>query len=70
MADDVRPVDLGRVLVVAAVVVMVVLGAAIGTSLLPTDVQGAIFHGPVLIVVLIVGTVVVLWRIARGRPRG
>lgn len=57
-----------QVLVVAAVVVLVVLGAAAGTSLLPTEVQRLIFHGPFLIVVLIVGTAWLLWRIARGRP--
>jgi uncharacterized membrane protein len=69
VADDVRQADLGRVLLVAATVVLVVLGAAVGTSLLPTDLQRAIFHGPVLIGVLILGTAWVLWRIARGRPR-
>lgn len=58
----------GQVLVVAALVVLAVLGAAAGTSLLPTEVQRLIFHGPVLIVVLIVGTAWLLWRIARGRP--
>ena len=58
----------GQVLVVAALVVLAVLGAAAGTSLLPTEVQRVIFHGPVLIVVLIVGTAWLLWRIARGRP--
>lgn len=58
----------GQVLIVAAVVVLVVLGAAAGTSLLPTEVQRLIFHGPVLIVILIVGTAWLLWRIARGRP--
>ena len=69
MADEAREADLGRVLVVAAAVVLVVLGAAVGTSLLPADLQRAIFHGPVLIVVLILGTAAVLWRIARSRPR-
>ena len=57
-----------EVLVVALTIVAVVLGAAALTSVLPTDVQGAIFHGPVLIVVLIVGTAWLLWRIGRGRP--
>ena len=57
-----------EVLTVAAVAVGVVLGAAILTSVLPTDVQRVIFHTPVLIGVLIVGTGLVLWRIAARRP--
>ncbi len=56
------------VVLVAAAVVVVVLGAATLTSLLPTPIQQAIFHGPVLIGVLILGTAWVLWRISRGRP--
>ena len=56
-----------EVLLVAAAVVVVVLGAAVLTSLLPTEVQATIFHAPVLIVVLIVGTGWLLWRIGRGR---
>jgi FtsH-binding integral membrane protein len=57
-----------QVALVAAGVVAVVIGAAVLTSFLPTAVQQAIFHGPVLIGVLIVGTAWVLWRIAHGRP--
>jgi uncharacterized membrane protein len=57
-----------QVAIVAAAVVAVVLGAAVLTSFLPTPLQEAIFHGPVLIAVLILGTAWVLWRIARGRP--
>ena len=55
-----------EVLLVAAVAVAVVLGAAILTSLLPTDLQAIVFHGPLVILVLIVGTAWLLWRIARG----
>lgn len=58
----------GQVMVVAGVVVVAVLGAAAVTSLLPTEVQRLIFHGPVLIGVLVVGTAWVLWRVSRGRP--
>ena len=58
---------LTQVLLVALVVVGVVLGAAVLTSLLPSEIQRVIFDSPVLIVVLIVGTAVMLWRIARGR---
>lgn len=57
-----------QVAIVAIAVVAVVLGAAVLTSVLPTPIQEAIFHGPVLIAVLILGTAWVLWRIARGRP--
>jgi heme A synthase len=55
-----------EVLIVAAIAVAVVLGLAILTSVLPTDVQGIVFHTPLAIVVLIVGTGWLLWRIARG----
>jgi uncharacterized membrane protein len=57
-----------QVALVSGAVVAVVIGAAVVTSILPTPVQQAIFHGPVLIGVLIVGTAWVLWRIAHGRP--
>jgi heme A synthase len=56
-----------EVLLVAAAVVAVVLGAAVVTSLLPTGIQEAIFHAPVLIVVLVVGTGWLLWHISRDR---
>jgi uncharacterized membrane protein len=49
-------------------VVAVVVGAALLTGLLPTPIQRAIFHGPVLIGVLIIGTAWLLWRVAHGRP--
>jgi FtsH-binding integral membrane protein len=57
-----------QVLLVGSIAVAVVLGAAILTSVLPTDAQRVIFHTPLLIAVLIVGTGVVLWRIASRRP--
>lgn len=57
-----------EVLVVAAVAVGVVLGAAILTAALPADAQRVIFHTPLLIGVLILGTGLVLWRIAARRP--
>jgi uncharacterized membrane protein YfcA len=55
----------GGVLLVAGAVVGVVLGAAVVTSLLPDAVQDLVFHTPLAIVVLIVGTAWLLWRIAR-----
>ena len=68
-----RPVDRQpgwrEVLVVAGAVVVVVLGAAFLTSVLPTGAQEIVFHTPLAILVLIVGTAWLLWRIAR-RPAG
>jgi hypothetical protein len=69
MADARQP-GWRSVLVVAAGVVVVVLGAAALTALLPADVQAAFFGSPLVIGVLIVGTGLVLWRISRGRPAG
>ena len=68
MAERVRSVGWRQVLVVAAVAVSAVLGAAILTAVLPTDAQRVIFHTPLLIGVLILGTGLVLWRLAARRP--
>jgi hypothetical protein len=57
-----------EVLLVAGAVVVVVLGAAILTSILPTGVQEVVFHTPLAIVVLIAGTGWLLWRISRRPP--
>ena len=57
-----------QVLVVAGAAVGAVLGAAILTAVLPTDAQRLIFHTPLLIGVLILGTGLVLWRLAVRRP--
>ena len=57
-----------RVLLVAVAVVGVVLGLAVGTSFLPTGAQSIVFHTPLLIVVLIGGTVLVLVRLVRRPP--
>ena len=57
-----------EVLIVAGVAVAVVLGAAILTSALPTNLQEIVFHTPLTIVLLIVGTAWLLWRIARQPP--
>ena len=65
---DVRSNGWREVLVVAVLAVGVVLGAVILTAVLPTDAQRVIFHTPLLIGVLIVGTAFVLWRIAARRP--
>ena len=57
-----------EVIIVAAVAVAVVMGAAVLTSVLPTDLQEIVFHTPLAIAVLIVGTAWLLWRIARRPP--
>jgi uncharacterized membrane protein AbrB (regulator of aidB expression) len=57
-----------EVLLVAAAAVAVVLGAAILTSVLPTSVQELVFHTPLAIVVLVLGTGWLLWRISRRPP--
>jgi hypothetical protein len=55
-------------LLVAVAAVAVVLGAAILTSLLPEAFQTVVFHTPVAIVVLVLGTGWLLWRISRRPP--
>ena len=63
-----RQPGLREVLLVAAVAVAVVLLAAGITALLPKDGQALVFHTPLLIAVLVLGTAFVLWRILRS-PR-
>lgn len=55
-----------EVLLVAAVVVALVLAAAALTAVLPREVQAVVFHTPLLIAVLVLGTAFVLWRILRA----
>ena len=57
-----------EVLTVALAAVAVVLGAAILTSVLPTGAQEVVFHTPLAIVVLVLGTGWLLWRISRRPP--
>ena len=68
MADEARAVGWRQVLIVAAVAVGAVLGAAVLTAVLPTDAQRVIFHTPLLIAVLVIGTGLMLWRVATRRP--
>jgi heme A synthase len=56
------------VLVVAAIAVVVVLGAAFLTSALPEGLQRVVFHTPLLILILVVGTAGLLLRISSRRP--
>lgn len=57
-----------EVLLVAAAVVGVVLGAAFLTGVLPAAAQDLVFRTPVAIVVLLVGTVGLLVSLARRPP--
>lgn len=57
-----------EVVLLAAVVVALVLGAAMATSLLPTSAQEIVFHTPLTILILVLGTAWLLWRIARRGP--
>jgi hypothetical protein len=58
------------VLLVGAVVVGVVLGLAVLTSLMPSSIQDVVFRTPLAIVVLVVGTVgVLVWITRRPAPR-
>lgn len=54
-----------EVLLVAIGVVVVVLGLAAVTSVLPTQVQEVVFHTPLMIFVLIGFTGYWLWRVSR-----
>ena len=63
-----RSVGVREVLLVSVAVVAIVLGAAALTGLLPTDLQRLVFHTPVAIGVLVVGTALVLWRVAVHHP--
>ena len=67
---DVRQPGLREVLLVAAGVIVAVLVAAGVTALLPSEGQGVVFHTPLLILVLIAGTALVLWRILRSPGSG
>lgn len=67
MAERSQP-GLREVILVAAAAVAAVLGAAVLTSLLPQEMQRIVFHAPLAIAVLIVGTAFVLWRVATRQP--
>ena len=65
-----RVIGMREVLLAAGLAVVLVLGAAVITSLLPAEGQAIVFRTPLLIVVLLIGTAAALWRIARPRPPG
>jgi hypothetical protein len=57
-----------EVVLVAAAVVAIVIGAAVLTGLLPAAIQDVVYNTPFAILVLIVGTGWWLWRISRRGP--
>jgi len=61
-----RQPGIREVILLAAAVVLIVLVAAGLTALLPREGQELVFHTPLLIVVLLAGTAIVLWRILRS----
>lgn len=61
-----RQPGLREVLLVAGLVVLVVLAADALTGVLPTDIRNVIVHTPLAIMVLVLGTAFVLWRILRA----
>ena len=63
---DVRQPGLREVLLLAAAVVVTVLVAAGVTAILPSESQSIVFQTPLLILVLMGGTALVLWRILRS----
>ena len=62
-----RPAGLREVIAVGLGAVIVVLGAAVVTAILPPDLQAIVFRTPLVIAVLIAGTAVALWLVVRGR---
>ncbi|HKF85807.1 MAG TPA: hypothetical protein VKB30_08480 [Candidatus Limnocylindrales bacterium] len=69
MSDGQQP-GLRQVLLLAVAVIVTVLVAAGVTALLPREGQSVVFQTPLLILVLIVGTALVLWRILRSPGPG
>jgi FtsH-binding integral membrane protein len=67
---DARQPGLREVVLVGLAVILTVLVAAGATALLPREGQDVVFHTPLLILVLIVGTALVLWRILRAPGAG
>lgn len=67
MVEGSQP-GLRQVVLVAALAVAVVIGAAVITNLLPASAQAVVYDAPLAILVLIGGTAFVLWRVATRRP--
>jgi FtsH-binding integral membrane protein len=67
VADE-RGIGAREVLIVAGIAVAAVLGLQLLTYVLPADVQHVVFDSPLLIGVIVVGTIGLLWWIARRQP--
>lgn len=67
MADE-RRIGAREVLLVAGVAVAAVLGLQLLTYVLPAEAQRVVLDSPLLIGVIVVGTIGLLWWIARRRP--
>jgi hypothetical protein len=64
-----RSPGLREALLIGELVVVAVLLAGVATYLLPADARDVVLRTPLLILVLLGGTALVLWRISRpGRP--
>ncbi|HEV8546801.1 MAG TPA: hypothetical protein VGQ64_10945 [Candidatus Limnocylindrales bacterium] len=63
-----RVLGLRHVVFAAGMCVVVVAASAAITWLLPPDLRSVVFRTPLLIVILILGTALALWRIARPGP--
>jgi hypothetical protein len=61
-----RQPGIREVLIVAAIVVALVLAADAVTTVLPPGAQDVVVHTPLAIIVLVLGTAFVLWRILRA----
>ena len=65
-----RTPGLREALLVGELVVAAVLVAGALTYVLPADLRDVVLRGPLLILVLLVGTAAVLWRISRPGAAG
>lgn len=67
MAEQ-RRIGMREVLLVAGIAVAIVLGLQLLTYVLPGDAQRVVLDSPLLIGILVVGTVGLLWWISRRHP--
>jgi hypothetical protein len=65
---EARPATLRDVLMVAAVVVLAVLGLSVLTGVIPGVGKDLVFQTPVVIAVLVLGTALMLYRVSRRPP--